>query len=193
MSIATLLARLAEQAMAHSTRVAIELIREARRGETFGDHDQDDGGPREHERETRQILLNVSALAQRTEALAQRAERIDNRMTGALAELQHRAQVPREIGNLLLLWQSDKGPRCISHSVRFTPAALQGGSCTVEPRLLWPVEPGAWLVAINCTIQSVHVGQQNIDLGPAPRGAVVVLNEGVPLGTLLSIEAQPMR
>lgn len=192
MSIAQHVVRLSEIAMAHTARVAIELIKRGHSHETIDADDDDDGDD-----DTREILID----------LQDRMERLGTQLLHVTSELRQRAQIPRLIGNVLLLWQSEEGPRCVSHTVRFAPSQLGDsdttnrkpfgsdptGSRTIEPRLLWAVPPGAWVVAINCAIESVHVSAEIVDLGPAPRGAVAVLSNGVPLGALFQLVVKPER
>ena len=108
---------------------------------------------------------------------------IDRRLDQLRAEL-----AADSIGTILVLWNEPDGtPRCASRTIRLA----HGAGTTVEHeesfRFNWPIPAGAWVVAHGCAFRSVHNGMLAEDLGPAPRGKLVCLREGVSLGRLLSV------
>lgn len=106
------------------------------------------------------------------------------------AELQQRLMVPRDKGNVLLLWQSEQGPRCISRTVRFS------GKDMIEVEFDYsggtPLMPaGTWVVGIGCDLRAVNVGPYTTDLGPAARAAVAITDRALEPGWRLLVAVQP--
>ena len=142
----------------------------ARKAPDDDDDDDDDD-------DTRDILCSIQDAIERTERLN----------TQLRAELQHKAMVPRDFGNVLVLWTDaeTKAPRCMSRTVRLSGPS--GTEHAVEIPAQRPLPAGAWIVALNCEMRAVYAGTDAVDMGPAPRGRLVVLSNQIEIGSLLRL------
>lgn len=101
-------------------------------------------------------------------------------------QLAHRANRP-PLGTVLVLWSPEQTgtPGCMSRS--FAISHDQSIDTQIEPYFAGGIPIGAWVVAHGCQLVSVHVGNENEDLGPQPRGKLVRLRNPVPVGSRLHV------
>lgn len=110
--------------------------------------------------------------------------------TEAVRELVLVRPRPRQIGQLMILWNDADNPGF--YSVAFE---LERGPQTVRSDgIHYPIPAGAWVVAVGCTMSQVFVGVNLQDVGSGIAGVplrVVRLRDAVGVGVVLRAQVTP--
>lgn len=133
-------------------------------------------------------LGSAHALAKLRAALGldERFNDVVQQLNGVAIELKavrRLVEAPVHHGSVVVLWQDEGTPRMASRSVAFHQRGEQ--QSVVFDELYHPVPAGAWVVAHDCRLERVFVGNLGQDCSPVSRGRLCVLTDSVTVGTRL--------
>lgn len=144
-------------------------------------HNEDD---EDDEDDTRDILVSMQ----------DEQHRMAGHITALRAELAQRALVPRNFGQVLILWSDAGTPACISRTVRLsTPGSTALSEDTTQEVEIpvhreRPIPAGAWIVSHGCDLFAVQVGTYNADM--KPRSRMIATSHQAEVGDLIRVTVQ---